>query len=232
MQDASSLMPIAIAALVLGTIIASFILSARSGRKKVDKARTLAEALGFRLAQGRDASEAALDTPEGERLRAGLERLPPFVRSLLDKAAGMRVQGELSGVRAAVWLETRSSGKSSSTWTVARAYLPAPLPFALRLTREGAMTRLGKTLFGLQDLELGDPDFDPKVRVKTADPAQARLALDADARRAALALFEAYPAAIVTSEYASRELQGVHLDPERVRPVLEALAKVAATLGR
>ncbi|MBP7094654.1 MAG: hypothetical protein KBC36_01055 [Spirochaetia bacterium] len=232
MPDFETAMPVAMIALVAGTIVASFVLSARYGRKKAEKARLLAEALGFRLVQGREAAEAALDASEGERIRAGLDKLPSFVRSLMDKAAGTRVQGELDGVRVAVWLETRSSGKSSSTWTIARAFLPTPLPFALRLTREGAMTKLGKSLFGLKDLELGDPDFDPKVRVKTSDPAQAKLRLDAAARRAALSLFEAQHGAVASSEHVTWERQGVHLDPDLVRPVLEALVSVAAALGR
>jgi len=232
MQDFDSFMPFVAIALIATTTVASIVLGVGYGKKKAAKVRRLAEALGLEFVEGRAAAGAALDTAEGERVRAALEKMPTFLRSLMDKAAGYRAQGELGGVKVAVWVETRSSGKSASTWTVARAYPPSPLRFALRLSREGTMVKIGKSVLGLKDLELGDGDFDPKVRVKTDDPVQARLLLDHEARKAVLELLEGHPNAVVKSDAVTWERMGLHLDPDKLRRVLESLAKVAAALGR
>ncbi|MBN1243842.1 MAG: hypothetical protein JXA15_14160 [Spirochaetales bacterium] len=232
MPGFETLMTILIVVFVAGSIAASFVLTTRFNRKKVEKAKALAEALGLEFTDGKAAPDALPGEDGVDRTRVLRGKSSSLARIIMAKAGGFRVHGEYAGAGVAIWLETRSNGKSSSTWTLVRAYLAGPLRFSLRMSREGAMTKLGKALFGLKDLELGDDAFDPKVRVKTDDPVQAKLVLDHEARRAVLALLEAYPEAHVKSDAATWERVGLHLDPEKLRPLLEALAKVAATLGR
>lgn len=72
---------------------------------------------------------------------------------------------------------TTGAGKSRKRWTTIAAALPtADARFELTLTREGLATKLGK-LFGMQDVEVGDPDFDREFRVRAADPEAAKLLL-------------------------------------------------------
>jgi hypothetical protein len=63
----------------------------------------------------------------------------------------------------------RSAGKSSIPYTVVTLQCPVALPPGLQITREGAGDTLAK-LFGGQDIELGDPILDPKLRIKGLDP--------------------------------------------------------------
>ena len=66
-------------------------------------------------------------------------------------------------------MRARGSGKSRTTYTVVRADYPTPLPFELHIADQGTFIRLGKSLFGLRDVEVGDEAFDRAVRVKTGD---------------------------------------------------------------
>lgn len=217
---------------VIGIITLSIIFSGRRGARQLDQARKLASALGLQCLEGRAAAERAMAAAGTADPNVALDKLPPFVRSLIDKAAGWRLEGTIEGIRVSVWTETRSSGKSSTSWTMARAYYPAPLPFDLTLARESMMTKLGKAVFGLQDLEFGDPVFDPKVRVKTSDPAQAKQRLDIDSRRAFVALIDAHPAAVAERASVQWSRQGISLDETETRSVLKGLVGFAARLGR
>ena len=64
---------------------------------------------------------------------------------------------------------SRSSGKSSTTYTRYRIRYPRPLGLGLRLTREGFFTGVSKA-FGAQDIQLGDAVFDQAVLIKGNDP--------------------------------------------------------------
>ncbi|MCB9780265.1 MAG: hypothetical protein H6742_16980 [Alphaproteobacteria bacterium] len=71
---------------------------------------------------------------------------------------------------------TRKHGKSSTTYTVFRAPMDGPIPAGLSITREGFGDALMKMLGG-QDIQIGDPVWDPKLRIKGDDPAAIRALL-------------------------------------------------------
>ena len=66
---------------------------------------------------------------------------------------------------------TRSSGKSSTTYTRYRVRYPRPLGLGLKLAREGFFSGVSK-VFGAQDIQIGDATFDQGVMVKGDDPAR------------------------------------------------------------
>jgi len=129
----------------------------------------------------------------------------------------------------AVYPETRSSGKSSRTYVVAKAFYPAPLAFKFRASREGTMAKIGKALFGLKDVQIGDPDFDPKVRIRAEDEAAAASLFFREATASAfLALLERFPEAVADSAGVTRERQASLLPMEELEEVLDLLTAFAA----
>lgn len=69
------------------------------------------------------------------------------------------------------------SGQSVERGTRLRVTLPFREPFCFEVSREGFLTRLGN-LIGMQDLQVGHPDFDRAFLVKASDANAARSLLD------------------------------------------------------
>jgi hypothetical protein len=68
---------------------------------------------------------------------------------------------------------TVSDGESSTTYTRLRAPFLNPGEFRFQLYRKGPFSALGKTL-GMQDIEVGDPEFDEAFIIKSNDEAIVR----------------------------------------------------------
>jgi hypothetical protein len=84
---------------------------------------------------------------------------------------------------------TESDGHSGQEYTRMRAPYVNPDGFRFTVYRKGVFTELGK-LFGMQDIEVGDPEFDEAFVVKSNDEGRVRTLLaDAGLRR----LIEAQP---------------------------------------
>ncbi|MDP3179055.1 MAG: hypothetical protein Q8M76_14195, partial [Spirochaetaceae bacterium] len=210
-------------------IIGAYFAAKRSGNQK-ELARQSATSLGLDFIEGIEAYRAYyIDTGQAQIL-AGVEKMPPFWRKLITSGAWWRLAGARRGVRVAVTLESR--GKNQTTYTVVRAFYPRELDFELRISKEGIPTKIGKALFGLQDVEVGSPEFDPFLRVKATDTGAAqRLLGPSEPRQALLAAIQAYPAMVADRRHVSWEICGSHLKVEELEPVLDSLAAVAAALG-
>ncbi len=82
---------------------------------------------------------------------------------------------------------TVSTGKSSMTYTRMRAPYVNPEGFRFTVYRKGLFSELGK-LLGMQDIEVGDPEFDEAFIVKGTDESRVReLFADAEVRSLLLA---------------------------------------------
>lgn len=78
---------------------------------------------------------------------------------------GSEILGKLlSGRHVRVRKEVRGSGKNKQTWTFGSITVDA-LPVTLVMTRENILHKAGK-LFGMQDIQAGDADFDRKFMIK------------------------------------------------------------------
>ncbi len=86
---------------------------------------------------------------------------------------GSKVQAHVGPWTVTLDTHTVSTGKSSVTYTRMRA--PYVNPEGLRFTvyRKGMFSELGK-LLGMQDIEVGDPEFDEACIVKGNDEAKVR----------------------------------------------------------
>lgn len=215
---------VSIAATVL--LIPRMLRSAKRGR---EEARNQAARLGLEYVDGVDALRRSyVESGQAKALEA-FDKMPAFLRSFAESAAPWRMEGTWKGTRVAVYQETRSSGKSSRTYVVAKAFYPAPLAFKFRAAREGTMAKIGKALFGLKDVQIGDADFDPKVRIKSEDEAAAASLFFREAAASAfLALLERFPDAAADSSCVTRERQASRLPDEELREVLDLLAGFAA----
>lgn len=80
------------------------------------------------------------------------------------------IAGEVDGHDLRVRTETVKAGGSSRLYrTIYSARLMRPLGFSMVLRREGLTTKLDK-IFGEQDIEVGQPDFDGRYLIQGNDP--------------------------------------------------------------
>jgi hypothetical protein len=202
--------------------------------KEREQARALAASLGLAYLGGREALEAAYRESGaiGSGTWSSLQKLPAPIVDLIIAMAPWRLSGERQGLRVEVFVETRNAGKSSTTWTVARAWLPEAAPFELRIAHEGFFAKVGKALFKLEDIELGDPDFDAELRIKASDGTAAMILLNRAETKAALrALIGTHHGATVTERFAQWERQGIRTDVAEIGAVLDLVVAVARSLA-
>ena len=226
---------IAIISIVAASFLAAALslVSQRRRRLRVrESSRDLAAALGLDFIEGEAAFRKFFEEAGQGENPVRLEQLPPALLRLYRPESYWRMEGERHGVRVAVFTETRQGSKSSTTYIIARAYLPAPPDFRLALAREGFFTRVGKALFGLQDIETGDAAFDAAFRVKSSEPDAARLFLGRPGLRAALLEAQArWPSLSLTGAWVHWERVGMVGEKAELSAVLDALARIAAASG-
>jgi hypothetical protein len=213
--DVSLIVPLVFVALCA----ISFLVVSRTLRRLHETMRTIAAELGLSY---RGPLE---DLPPG----APPDHLPPsggprFLRLM----APWRLVGNRSGVFVAAFPETR--GKTSCT--VVEAYWPEPLPFTLRIGRETALARMGKTVLGMSDIEVGSTPFDEEVRVRGSDPARiVSLLAHADVQDRILAALQASRAVTVTERAARWEKQGTPMKTEVYREALDLVVPIARAIS-
>jgi hypothetical protein len=223
---------IVIAFIAVSVIMSYIALKANAGRKRREKegAGDLAAYLGFSLLEPEEAIRRSYGRM-GDSGAAMYDKLPPALLNLVKKNAPWMIEGTRDGFPVSIYQDVRGS-KNQTTYTVVRVGFREALGFELHLTREGRMTKVGKGLFHLQDIELGDADIDPFVRIKSTDPEAARRVLSTPAaRRALVASISGAPGFRATSSFVDWESVGNITDPSAITAVLAALLPLAAALG-
>lgn len=122
------------------------------------------------------------------------------------------ISGELSGHGVTVSTYTRGSGNSSKTYTKYLLEYRNSIPIELKMTRQGAMHRLGQ-IFGLQDIEVGNPLFDDQVIVRGSHPDAVKRFLTPELQETIRALIAAYPDITISSEHVVVNKAGKDADP-------------------
>jgi hypothetical protein len=118
---------------------------------------------------------------------------------------------------------TVSNGSSRGTYTRARIDIDEP-GFRLQFGREDLLASLGK-IFGAQDVELGDPEFDSQLVVKSNQPNLARAWLRGAARHTVL---RQQALTFVIEDGKVTATVGAHLTE---RPALDVLVQSAAAFA-
>jgi hypothetical protein len=214
-------MPLIIALFVAFTA-AAFWLSIRYRGRTVAALRGVASELGYEFLEGGLPAGAAL--PEDGGARELIAKLAKFLGS-------WRIVGHAGRSTVNIYAYSRSSGKSSSTYTVVELFYPAGRGGDFQMSREDVFSKIGKALGG-QDIEAGDAEFDAKVRVKGADQAAvAALLSSRDLRDAILEALAAYPALQIKGNSMRLERSGTVTDAEYYRRAVDSMSAIAQLLG-
>lgn len=104
-----------------------------------------------------------------------------------------RVQGDYRGGSLVIWHFSRRSGKSSHPYIGLRLGLENPRNLSFNIYREGFFSKIDKT-FGMEDVQVGDAEFDQRFIVKCSDPVFIRMALLPETREKFIKVFEAHKA--------------------------------------
>jgi hypothetical protein len=86
---------------------------------------------------------------------------------------GVKVQAHVGPWTITLDTHTESSGEHGTTYTRMRAPYVNPDGFRFTVYRQGVFSGLGK-LLGMQDIEVGDPDFDEAFLIQGNDEAKVR----------------------------------------------------------
>jgi hypothetical protein len=93
------------------------------------------------------------------------------------------------------------------------------------------MARLGKAVFGIQDIQVGSEQFDAAVRVKGSDPERARrLLTHTGVQDRILAALEASPTVTVTENAARWEKRGTVEKAETYQQAMDLVVPIVRAL--
>jgi hypothetical protein len=124
----------------------------------------LALYIGYRARANRD--EAWRNTAS----RLGLQFVPG------------RIWGTLNGQSVQCGIEIRGGGKNQETWTVVWGFVQPKLDLGVAVHRENTIIDALASLFGAQDIEIGDPSFDRAFVIKGDEPSRVAELLRPDLR--------------------------------------------------
>lgn len=102
--------------------------------------------------------------------------------------AADRVWGKLDGQLVQLRLEWRGSGKSRTAYTVIASGLTPPLDLGLSIHPEGFLENAISGLFGMHEVQIGDPVLDPLLTIRADEPARAARLLTLPLRQMLLAI--------------------------------------------
>lgn len=122
------------------------------------------------------------------------------------------ISGERSGHRVTVSTYTKGGGNSSKTYTKYLLEFRNSIPVDIGMTRQGALHRLGQ-LFGLQDIEVGNPLFDDQVIVRGSHPDAVKRFLTPELQETIRAMVAAYSDITISSDHVVVNKAGKDTDP-------------------
>jgi len=213
MDITSVLVPV----IFVGGILVSLPLLLRVLRRHHERMRRVADELGFSY-NGPGAEPPGSAEPTGAK--RFLQVIQPW-----------RITGMRDDVAVAIYLLSRGGGRSRNTYSIVEASFPRPLPFTLRIGRETMMSRFGKTVLGLQDIEVGAEQFDAAVRVKGNDPDRIRRVLSGSGvQDRIVTALEASPTITVTEKAALWEKRGTVETSETYRQAIDLVVPIVRAL--
>lgn len=138
-----------------------------------------------------------------------------------------RMFGRCEGVH--VCVDTPADGMHRRTRFTVR--YDRPLGVGLQLIRENSIDRLGK-LFGGQDIEVGDPEFDGRFIVRGEPAEEVRALLTPDVRAALVRMQSVASRLVVEDDHLMAEVVGLVTDEASLDTSLVAIARAGAALAR
>lgn len=173
---------------------------------------------------------------DGERSDTWMQYAQQRGCELVDRAPSLHMVATSHGltVRLSEWVEhVRPHGVNHNDQYVRRASVSVQSPIEtgnLLVTREGVGSKILKA-FGGQDIELGDPAFDPVFRVRSVQPEDVPRVLTPAARAALVHVAQSVPDVEISDNHVrwrGSELQ----DPALMDLLIPAIAYAASWLGK
>ena len=150
-----------------------------------------------------------------------------FRRAALFKPKLLR--GVFQGNDIDVSTYTRSAGKSRKTFTRYRVLYPMPLGLGLNLSEQRFFSSIA-AIFGSQDIETGDINFDEKVVVKGNQPENVLRFLTPRRRRQVLDLLNEFPQSKINDEQVEWLKSGTVRDAAEIVDTVTRLSSAATIL--
>jgi hypothetical protein len=169
------------------------------------------------------------------RRRAEAWSLAATVLGLRYVPGGLPVQlgnihGDCKGVWVTVGLHNERSGRSNTVYTRYVVQFPRNLPLEIRLTRQGFLQEMA-SFFGIQDIEVGDEEFDALVVIKGDDPGAVRSFLTLGRRLAISRLYARFERVSIDRKQIEALALGADADADAMAAHVEALVRVALLLS-
>lgn len=226
---------------MMAAIVAlTFALTFYANKRYIESMKRLAIDLGYLFTQGpspllgargSDAPDInAYASPSDYSAPSATPEEPSFMKRVGLLLAPWRIKGHDADEEVLIYTVSRGSGKSRTTYTVTEMSLH-PKVGGFALSKEGFFSKMGKTLLGLQDIQLGDEEFDRKVMVKGTNPEAVKQALSSESlRRSIINAFDAYPGMSITDAKIAYERAGSLTKVDYFRPLIAAMGEIAKAI--
>ncbi|MDQ3035403.1 MAG: DUF3137 domain-containing protein [Myxococcota bacterium] len=173
------------------------------------------------------AARAALGASEVSRAMAEGWRRFAEARGFELDVAGMRMAGRYEGLP----VEVKTERRGGERWTWITARIDPPLGMVLALARQGRLAGLAR-LVGVQDIQLGDAEFDRRFVVKGGPDVLVREALTPPVRRALVALDEAHAALSLEDDRLTVAIPQLITDADALDRSIASAVRAIAPLAR
>ncbi|WP_372807558.1 hypothetical protein [Pontiella sp.] len=134
------------------------------------------------------------------------------------------ISGSIDGHRITVSTFTKRSGNNSQTFTKYHIEYRQRLKTDMKMTKQGALHNLGK-IFGLQDINVGNPAFDDRVLLRGSNPEAVRRVLTPELRDAVKLAIVSYDDCVITNEHICVNRRGRDSDAAVVVGTVRRLLK-------
>lgn len=134
------------------------------------------------------------------------------------------ISGSLYGHRVAISTFTKGSGNTNQVFTKYHIEYCDRIRVDMNMTRQGALHSLGK-VFGMQDIEIGDPGFDDRIILRGSDPAAIRRFITPDIRDAIKLLVASHEDVTITNDHVCVMKKGKDTDSAVIVSTTKRLLK-------
>lgn len=139
------------------------------------------------------------------------------------------ISGLMGGNRIVITTLAKGGGKSSQTYTKYEVQYRQAVPVEFKITRQGALQSIGK-VFGMRDIEVGDPAFDDHVLVNGSRTDEIIRLLTPEVRLAIRHLVATYPDVTITNRKITVVKPGKDVEPSVIAHCARRLAAFAGQL--
>ncbi|MBN2686080.1 MAG: hypothetical protein JXR40_12425 [Pontiellaceae bacterium] len=140
------------------------------------------------------------------------------------------IHGTRNGNNVAVTVFTRGSGNSSRSYTRYRMDYRNMIPLEMKIVRQGVFQEVGKAFGMLQDIEVGNPEFDNHLLVKGADAQRVRAVLTTQVQAAIIDLLFSFNDITVTGSHIEVVKSGKERDSSVIIKTLRRLEVFCETI--